>query len=145
MERTQTEAPALQRCLLVQAGDRLCALPLARVRRVVKALAVSPLPGSAPELLGLAEFGGEPLPVLDLASLVGAAPGAGAALPVTVVVLAGPDGATELAGLAADAAIDIADVPALAAAGGRRILVGEALAGDRPVSVLDLAAFGTAP
>lgn len=145
MERTQKEAPALQRCLLVQAGDRLCALPLGRVRRVVRALTVRPLPGSAPELLGLAEFGGEPLPVFDLASLVGAAPGAGAASPVTVVVLAGPDGTTELAGLAAGAAVDIADVAPLAAADGGPAPVGRALAGDRPVSVFDLASFGSAP
>ena len=181
MKRTRGEAPAAERFLLVQAGDRLCALPLARVRRVVRALPVCPLPGSAPELLGLAEFGGEPLPVLDLATLVGApppagaapppprrggarpggggapprggppppaagpAPGRGAALPVTVVVLAGPDAAAELAGLAADAAIDIAELAALGAAGARRMLVSEVLVGNRPVSVLDLAALGRAP
>ena len=145
MKRTRGEAPATERYLLVQAGDRLCALPLARVRRVVRALQVCPLPGSAPELLGLAEYGGEPLPVLDLAALVGAEPGTSAALPVTVVVLAGPDAAAELAGLAADAAIDIAELSALGTAGERRMLVGEVLVGGRPVSVLDLAALGRAP
>jgi chemotaxis signal transduction protein len=132
-----------ERCLLVRAGDRLCALPLARVRRVVRALAVTPLPGSAPELLGLAEFGGEPLPVLDLARLVGAVPDPAAALPVTVVVLAGRDGGTELAGIAADAAADIVEVPA--AAGVRPAPTREALAGDRPVTVVDLAALGRTP
>jgi chemotaxis signal transduction protein len=133
----------MERCLLVRAGDRLCALPLSRVRRVVRALAVTPLPGAAPELLGLAEFGGEPLPVLDLARLVGALPDPAAALPVTVVVLAGRDGETELAGLAADAAADIVEVPA--AAGDRGAPTRAALAGDRPVTVVDLAALGRTP
>ena len=61
------------------------------------------------------------------------------------MVLAGPDAAAELAGLAADAAIDIAELAALGAAGARRMLVSEVLVGNRPVSVLDLAALGRAP
>jgi chemotaxis signal transduction protein len=140
----EVDPPPVERCLLVRAGDRLCALPLARVRRVVRALPVTPLPGAAPELLGIAEFGGEPLPVLDLARLVGAAPDPAPALPVTVVVLAGRAGeAEELAGLAADAAADIAEVPASAADGAAPLR--EALAGDRPVTVVDLAAIGRGP
>ena len=139
------EAPGGERCLLVQAGQQLCAVPLVRVRRVVRALPVSPLPGAAAVLLGLAEFGGEPLPVLSLALLVGAAPGTPAALPVTIVVMAGPEGATELAGLAADAALDIAQMPPLPAAGGRRVVAGEVLLAGRHVCVLDLAALGLAP
>jgi chemotaxis signal transduction protein len=75
--------------LLVQAGEYVCALPLVSVRRVVRSLTVHPLPGSAPELEGLAEFGGEPLPVLNLARMVNAAPGANPSYPVTVVVWAG--------------------------------------------------------
>ena len=145
MERTQNEAPAQERCLLVQAGDQVCALPLGRVRRVIRALTVNPLPGAAAELLGLAEFGGEPLPVLDLALLVGAPAGAAAALPVTIVVTAGPAGSSELAGLAADAALDVAEVPLVAPAGGRRLLVGEVLVAGRPVCVLDLTALGQSP
>ena len=145
MKHSQAEAPAVGRCLLVQAGDQVCALPLGRVRRVVRALALSPLPGAAAELLGLAEFGGEPLPVLDLALLVGAPAGAVAALPVTVVVSAGPEGSSELAGLAADAALDVVEVPLAAAAGGKRFLVGEVLVAGRPVCVLDLAFLGQSP
>ncbi|HEY0781946.1 MAG TPA: chemotaxis protein CheW, partial [Thermoanaerobaculia bacterium] len=75
--------------LLVQAGEYVCALPLPRVRRVVRALTVHPLPGASAELKGLAEFGGEPLPILDLAQLVRAPQGANPALPVTIVVWAG--------------------------------------------------------
>jgi chemotaxis signal transduction protein len=97
--------------LLVQAGEYVCALPLIAVRRVVRALPVHPLPGSAPELQGLAEFGGEPLPVLNLARMVNAAAGANPAYPVTIVVWAGPPEAREMMGLAADAALEVADVP----------------------------------
>ena len=129
----------------MQAGQQLCAVPLARVRRVVRALPVSPLPGAAPELLGLADPLGNQRHDLDLALLVGAAPGASAALPVTVVVMAGSEGATELAGLAADAALDIAQVPSPPAAGGRRLVAGEVLLAGRHVCVLDLAALGLAP
>ena len=44
------------------------------------------------ELLGLSEFGGEPMPVLNLARLVNAPPGANPSYPVTIVVWVGPAG-----------------------------------------------------
>ncbi|HEX3532482.1 MAG TPA: chemotaxis protein CheW, partial [Thermoanaerobaculia bacterium] len=91
--------------LLVQAGEYVCALPLGAVRQVLRSLPLHPLPGSAPELRGLAEFAGDPLPVLDLARLARAPHGANPAFPVTVVAWAGPAGARELVGLAADAAL----------------------------------------
>jgi purine-binding chemotaxis protein CheW len=131
------------RCLLVSAGEYLCAMPLNQVRRVIAALAPHPLPSAAPELLGLAEFGGEPMPVLDLRRLVNAPPGATPAHPVTVVVWAGPPTARELVGLAADAAISIVEVPATAVTGASHGLVaGEALVGERPVRVLNLEQLG---
>jgi len=40
------------------------------VRRVVRGLACHPAPGARPHLLGLAQFRGEPLAVLDLHALV---------------------------------------------------------------------------
>ena len=129
--------------LLVQAGEYVCALPLVSVRRVVRSLTVHPLPGSAPELEGLAEFGGEPLPVLNLARMVNAAPGANPAYPVTVVVWAGPADAREIMGLAVDAALEVADVPtASVVAGGGGFLVGEAPIAGRVVRVLNLEALG---
>jgi purine-binding chemotaxis protein CheW len=131
------------RCLLVQTGDYVCALPLVRVQRVVRALTVHPLPGAAAELLGLAEFGGEPLPVLDLGRLVGAPPGANPAAPVTIVARVGPAPAEELAGLAADAALDIVELPLGQLAGSGGALVrGEVVAGGQPTRLLDLAAIG---
>src|SRR5215208_3550285 len=89
--------------LLVRAGEYSCALPLTAVRRVVRALTVHPLPGAAGELEGLAEFGGEPLPVLNLARLVNSPPGANPAYPVTIVTWVGPADAREMIGFAADA------------------------------------------
>jgi len=129
--------------LLVQAGEYVCALPLVSVRRVVRSLTVHPLPGSAPELEGLAEFGGEPLPVLNLARMVNAAPGANPSYPVTIVVWAGPTEAREIMGLAVDAALEVADVPSSAVVtGGGGFLLGDAPVAGRVVRVLNLEALG---
>jgi chemotaxis signal transduction protein len=129
--------------LLVRAGDFICALPLSSVRRVMRALTVHPLPGAAPELKGLSEFAGEPMPVLDLARLVGAPPGASPPFPVTIVAWAGPPGARETVGLSAEAALEVAEVPpgsVVAGAGG--FIVGEASVGGEVVRVLNLEALG---
>ena len=129
--------------LLVQAGEYVCAVPLVSVRRVLRALPIHPLPGSAPELEGLAEFGGEPLPVLNLARMVNAAPGANPAYPVTIVVWAGPPDAREMMGLAADAALEVADVPpSSVVTGDGGFLLGEAPVAGRVVRVLNLEALG---
>jgi chemotaxis signal transduction protein len=131
--------------LLLRAGDDVCALPLSAVRRVVRALSVHPLPGSSGELLGLAEFGGEPLAVLDLARLVRAAPGANPACPVTVVVWIGPPETREAVGLAADAALEVVEIPLGSIAGGDGgLLAGEAPVGELVVRVLSLEALGGA-
>jgi chemotaxis signal transduction protein len=129
--------------LLVQAGEYVCALPLISVRRVLRALPVHPLPGSAPELEGLAEFGGEPLPVLSLSRLVDAAPGANPTYPVTIVVWAGSADRREMIGLAADAALEVADVPpGSVVIGDGGFLLGEAPVADKVVRVLNLEALG---
>src|SRR5436309_7818783 len=130
--------------LLVRAGDFICALPLSSVRRVMRALSVHPLPGAAPELRGLAEFAGEPLPILDLARLVGAPPGASRPFPVTIVAWAGPPAAREAVGLAAEAALEVAFVPpgsvvggGIGCIGGGGFIVGEASVAGEVVRVLD--------
>jgi chemotaxis signal transduction protein len=129
--------------LLVQAGEYVCALPLVSVRRVLRALPIHPLPGSAPELEGLAEFGGEPLPVLNLARMVNAAPGANPAYPVTIVVWTGPSDARELMGLAADAALEVVDLPTgSVVVGDGGFLVGEAPVAGKVVRVINLEALG---
>jgi purine-binding chemotaxis protein CheW len=129
--------------LLVQAGEYVCALPLRSVRRVVRALPVHPLPGATPELRGLSEFGGEPLPILDLARLVGAPQGANPTYPVTIVAWAGPENGRELVGLAADAALEVADVPLSAVVGGDGgFILGEAPVAGQVVRVINLEALG---
>ncbi len=130
------------RALLIEAGEHLCAVPVHQVVRVVRALPVHPLPGAAPELLGLAEFTGEPIPVLDLARLVKAPPGARPATPVTVVAWAGPPEARELVGLAADSALEIAEIAPGEVVTRAGSLCGEASVGGRPVRVLNLEVLG---
>lgn len=132
--------------LLVRTGEYLCALPLSSVRRVVRALTVRPLPGSAEELKGLAEFAGEPLPVIDLAKLVGAPPGANPDYPVTIVAWAGPQDARELIGLTADNALEVIDLPARSVVAGEGgVIAGEANVEGEPVRVLDLESLGGEP
>jgi len=136
--------------LLVRAGGYVCALPLGAVRRVVRSLVVHPLLGGAPELKGLAEFAGEPLPVLDLARLVGgtaeAAGAAHAGAPVTIVAWAGPAESREMVGLSVDAALEVVEVPPETVVGGvggaGGLVAGEAAVHGQVVRVLDLAALG---
>lgn len=138
-------AGTAERYLLVQAGADHCALPLARVRRIVRELKVTPLAGASPELKGLAEFGGEPLPVLDLARVVGAKPGPTPLYSVTVIGWAGPDAARELVGLAVDAVVEVVEVPVDAVvAGGEGVVRGDAVLGERDVRIVSLAALGRA-
>lgn len=143
-----------ERHLLVRAGEDLCLLPLAAVRRIVRDLQVFPLAGAAAELKGLAELGGEPMPVLDLARLIGAAPGLSPQYPVTIVAWAGGGGAEageegtaesrELVGLTVDAALEVVRVPADAVvAGGEGIVRGEAPLGEGTARVISLAALGS--
>ncbi len=131
------------RCLLVRAGSELCAIPLAAVRRVVTPGKISPLPGAEAVLLGLTEFQGEPLPVLDLTILVGASPEAAPARPLMVVARTGRPPLTELVGLHADGALEIVEIDrSLVAAGGGGTVAGEVTVGDRTALLLDLDALG---
>jgi chemotaxis signal transduction protein len=124
--------------LLVRVGETTAALPASAVRRVARALRLHPLPGSGEGLLGLAEFAGEPLAVLDLARLLGVGAAVSEAPPVTVVAWLGAGSERELVGLAVDEALEVAELDvARAAAGG-----GELLAGQRPVRVVDLERLG---
>ncbi len=120
-------APAF---LVVRIGEAHAALPAAAVRRVVRGTRVQPLPGAGEGLLGLAEFAGEPLAVLDLATVSGLAAPSGAAA-VTVVAWLGADGERELVGLAVDEALEVCEIDGSTVAGG------EALVRGRPVTMID--------
>jgi chemotaxis signal transduction protein len=54
----------------VRSGGICFALPAGMVRQVARGLVCFPVPGAEPHLVGLAQFGGEPLAVLDLYVLV---------------------------------------------------------------------------
>lgn len=134
---------AADRYLLVRAGQQLCALPLDRLRRVERAMTVHPLPGARAELLGLAEFAGEPLPVVDLARLVGAAHGAAPTTPVTIIAWCGRGSEREVVALAADAAqgivaIDPARVARPAGSAVQGVVRGEVVVDGEAVRLLDL-------
>lgn len=133
-----SSAHGVEAFLVVRVGARRCALPLASVRQVVRAMKVWPVPGSAPELAGLGQFGGEPIVVLDLLRLMDSAHGLEGDTGVVVVVRAGRSGQVELVGLAADDALDIVRVAgADVARTGQGALPGEVAIGDQLVRVLE--------
>jgi chemotaxis signal transduction protein len=96
-----------RRYLVVGAGRRRCALPVATVRRVMRNLVVYPVPGSAPAFLGLAQLGGEPFPVLDLATVMSEERGAGGPRRLTIVVRGELGDGPGLVGLAVEEAVGI--------------------------------------
>jgi chemotaxis signal transduction protein len=121
--------------LLVRCGEKIAALPAAAVRRVVRGARLHPLPGAGPGLVGLAEFAGEPLAVLDLAQLLGEERRSSRP-PVTVVTWLGGGGERELVGLGVDDAIEVTELDPTALA------LGTALVGGRPVLVVDTERLG---
>ncbi len=121
--------------LLVRLGARVAALPALAVRRVVRGARLHPLPGAGPGLVGLAEFAGEPLAVLDLAQLLGAERGSSRPA-VTVVTWLGSGSDRELVGLGVDDAIEVTELDPAALA------LGQALVGGRPVVVVDTERLG---
>ena len=66
MVQEMTRDEPHERFLLVRTGSMSCAFPTSDVVRVVRRLRCFAVPGSQPHLVGLAQYGGEPLPVLDL-------------------------------------------------------------------------------
>jgi purine-binding chemotaxis protein CheW len=57
--------------LLCRAGSSLCALPLANVVEIMRALRVEPVAGAPPFVRGLSVIRGAPTPVVDIAHLFG--------------------------------------------------------------------------
>jgi chemotaxis signal transduction protein len=114
--------------LLVRVGERVVALPAEAVRRVVRGARLHPCPGAGPGLVGLAEFAGEPLAVLDLAQLLGDERHRGRP-PVTVVTWLGSGNDRELVGLGVDEALEVADIDPVALGFGEAELGGRAVAG----------------
>ncbi len=133
------------KALTARAGDYWCALPLARVRRVIRSLKLYPLPGSGEEVAGLAEVDGEPVVVLSLERLIEAPAGARTEFPVTLLVEVGAGNAHEVLGLAVDEAGDIVLLREASIIGPPRGLVrGETQVEKTVVRVLDPAELGGA-
>jgi chemotaxis signal transduction protein len=76
------------------------------VRQVVRDLGCYPVPGSRSHLLGLAQFAGEPLAVLDLYALISGGPPA-AAHHATVILGRDDQGVRRILGLAVDEALSV--------------------------------------
>lgn len=57
--------------LMVRTGAHTCALPLSGVMEIMRPLPVEPLAGAPPMVRGLSVIRGEPVPVLDLATMLG--------------------------------------------------------------------------
>jgi purine-binding chemotaxis protein CheW len=73
-ELRSDEAPEVptESLLVVRAGRRLFALPLAAVQEVVPELPLTPIPGSGAAVVGMVNVRGRVVPVLDLAIALGA-------------------------------------------------------------------------
>jgi purine-binding chemotaxis protein CheW len=61
--------------LVCRVATRICALPVAAVIETMRPLPVEPIAGAPAFVIGLAIIRGEPVPVVDAARLLGAAPG----------------------------------------------------------------------
>ena len=92
--------------LLLRSGSRRFALPAGCVRRVVRKLALHPVPGGRSPFMGLALYAGEALVVLDLLALVGGGDLAGME-PVTVVLSRQHAGGRSHLGLAVREALNV--------------------------------------
>ena len=79
--------------LLGKVGGVICAWPVPQVREVMRRLPTEPVPGAPPFVRGLAIVRGAPIPVVDIALLLGEA----VSDPAYFVTAAWNDGAVALA------------------------------------------------
>lgn len=91
--------PSGERHLLVRAGVNRYAIPTRVVRRVVPMPDLYRVPGAHPQLIGLGQYRGEPLAIVDMEALESETGAIGGNREVVVVIAPG-DGV--LVGLAAD-------------------------------------------
>jgi len=96
--------------LVCRLKDRLCGLPAAHVVETMRPMAVRPIAESPPFVLGVSLIRGEPVPVLDAASLLGAPKSPGGRF-VTVQI------DTRRVALSVDAVLGLFPIPANSMAG----------------------------
>ncbi len=110
--------------LLVRTGKLSCALPASDVVRVVRHLRCHAVPGSRSHLVGLAQYGGDPLPVLDLHVLMDHGV-SNARNQSTVILGRGREFGHSILGLAVDEVLRVVELPQRAIAIHDTGLVGE--------------------
>jgi chemotaxis signal transduction protein len=133
--------------VLLRLGHSRFSVPMSGVAEVTGLPRITRLPGSPPWLLGVANWRGRLLPVLDLRSLVGIAVTPLATSARLVVVADGFPGHLS-AGLVAEAVpgvndVDLGDLappPATLPPDAARLVVGQVFDARGPIAVLDVAA-----
>jgi purine-binding chemotaxis protein CheW len=138
-EPERAETSLARELLVVELAPDLYAIPVERVREIVRLRPLTELPRVPPAVLGVLPLRGEMLQVLDLRARLGL-PAAAAGRGARIVVLHGPDG--QLAGLRVDRVAEVARVgdEALSAPppGATRAVTALALRDGRFVSLLDV-------
>lgn len=136
MVQEVTDGTGDRRFLLVRSGSLKCALPASDVLRVVRGLISYPVPGSQPRLLGLAQYGGEPLPVLDLHAVVDGSP-SGSRHRSTVILGRGQHRDRPLVGLAVDDVLRVVSLASGSVAVAESEIAADAKIEGEEVKVLD--------
>jgi twitching motility protein PilI len=132
--------------VLLRLGHSRFCVPMADVAEVTGLPAITRLPGASPWLLGVANWRGRMLPVLDLRSLLGVAVTPLASSARLVVVADTATGALT-AGVVAEAVPGVNDLdgelappPATLAPEVARLVAGQVADARGPIAVLDVAA-----
>lgn len=120
---------------MVRAGGVRFGLAAETVRRVIRTPELWPVPGAEPQLLGLIQYGGEPLAVLDLATLAATTTDGSPAREVVVVL--NPAKGLHL-GLAVEDAEQVVALEGHPPGGGEGAAAGEGLADVRILEVQGL-------
>jgi chemotaxis signal transduction protein len=118
----------------LRAGGEDYALPIEEVLEVVAFGAMEPMPGAPAGTLGLTAVKGQPLPVFDLAAVLGLQGDGG---PGQIVVA---EDRGRRIGFAVEQVLDVVELPEARTEGASGRLRGSVLVDGRLVGVLDLAA-----
>jgi len=95
--------------LLVRAGGEDFAVPVAPIVRVLRNLSFYGVPGGRSPLIGLSQYAGEPVPVIDLVG-VGRGAGGGGGHPIVVLLRCGQDLAPAIIGAAVDEVVRLVSI-----------------------------------
>jgi len=116
----------------IRTGGEHYALPVDRVTEVGELGELTPVPGSAPEVLGIRNLRGQVLPVIDLATLLGLQKGDGNE---RIVVAESGD---RRAGLAVESVEGVDDLPDPSQEADSKYLAGVVLVDGAPVGIVEL-------